>query len=188
MKSDVVVPHEDESSPHGEETILQPPPPPDFLDLTKPPKRVVRLSPFRHFTWIRQAFGTNGQYAQEVRIAVLTIVFAVAGGATGGIVAAVTQHYNQQPPPFTSATADPENAGASEQTVQANTSPVATTLSDVNMNREKARRSTENRARRRVAQRPDPHARFIEIYNDLDLDLDAAPPKKKHRKKDDVDY
>ena len=180
MENNQAVPRGDESIPHTS--------PPDFLDLSKPPMRVVMLSPFRHFAWMRQAFGPNGQYAQDLRVVILTLVFAIAGGATGGMVAAFTQHPNQQPS-FAAATVDLQNTVGSDHTGQANIATGGNTPPNTNITTDKVQRTEENVPRRRFRHRHDARARLIAIYDRLDFDLGAAPPPKKKRvRKNEVDY
>ena len=175
-----------QTGPHGDSHIPQPPPP-TFLDSNTPAQPVVQLSPFRHVSWIRQAFGTRGQYRQELRILILTIVFAFAGGATGGMVAAFSQYFNREEAAASPPT-EVNNAVAPDETLQADTSSNPTFSSNVNNGREKDKPTLANVTRRRFVPRPGSRERLIAIYNDLGFDLDAPPPKKKHGKKDMYDY
>ena len=164
-----------------EHSYIPQPPPPSFLNLTMPPQPVVRLSPFRHFAWMHQAFGRNGRYGLEVRILILTTVFALAGGATGGIVAAFTLHVNRDATPTPIAT---DTAVVPEQTANVIATPDVANDSQTRQ----PESAPVNTPRRRVQRREDSRARLLAIYNDLRFDLDSVPPKKKRGKKDELDY
>ena len=157
---------------------------PRFVDSVEPAQQVVRLSPFRHVVWMRQAFGVPGRFRSEMRILVLVIAFGLAGGATGGIVAAVSLHMKQQATaPALSGepglSGEVENEAAPEQ---------ASSLTTPNVNAADydAGQAAAFRVHRRSLHRSKSRARLMAIYDDLDLDL--VPPKKKHGKKDDGNY
>jgi len=110
-----------------------------------------------------------------MRILGLVIAFGLAGGATGGIVAAVSLHMKEQASaPALSGVAEVESESAPEQAA----SPATP---NVNAADSEAGQATVVRPQRRSLRRSKPRARLMAIYDDLDFDL--APLKKKQGKR-----
>ena len=151
------------------------PPQPRFVDSTETAQQVVRLSPFRHLDWIRQRIGPARKYTPHLRLPALVIAFGIAGGATGGIVAAVSQHMKQDSEP-SAATEAAESQASPQESVS-----LAATSNDNGNGR--AREVPRLRASRRSFHRPNPGPRLLAVYDDFDFDL--APEKKRHGKKED---
>jgi hypothetical protein len=149
---------------------------PRFVDSVEPAQQVVRLSPFRHLVWMRQAFGVAGRFRSEVRIVGLVIAFGLAGGATGGIVAAVSLHMKEQArAPAVSGVGEVDSEAAPEQAASLATPNVNAADSEVGP-------ATAVRPQRKSLRSSKPRARLMAIYDDLDFDL--VPQRKKHGKKD----
>ena len=151
------------------------PPQPRFIDSTEPAHQVVRLSAFRHISWLRQSLAEIRM--QNLRLPALVIAFALAGGATGGLTAAVTQHMKQNSEPAT-LEGQVQNVVSSEE---------AKNLANPSMPVSSETHSTTEahtlvRPRKRLRRRAKPRIPLGLTYNDFDFDL--IPLKKRHPKKD----
>lgn len=150
----------------------QNPPQPRFIDSTEPAKQVVRLSPFRHVMWMRQRLAEIP--AQKVRLPVLVIAVALAGGATGGLTATVSQHMKQNGEAVTLQGQAMSPASPQES------SNVA--VSSTNTPESPTNDQAYARPRRRSMLRVKPKVPAVVVYNAFDFDL--LPLKKRHGKKD----